>query len=404
MPRPSGRGGGHSFRFEYDPATIRFGTGCVADLSTELDRLGVERPLVVTGTTVGSTPEVMDPITAGLGDLLVGTFAETTPEKRLETAVRGLDAMRRHDADGLVSVGGGSSLDIAKVIATLAADDRSPETVARELADTGSISSPADPPAPIVTVPTTLAGADLSAVAGVTATPEFTSETVRGGVSDPRLMPHVAVYDPALFATTPENILTASAMNGFDKGIESLYARNATPITDATAVRGLELLKDNLGRLGEDSIDADFLEPVVEGTILVQYGVSRPGETTLSIIHAFGHGLTRGYDVHQGVAHAIVAPHVLRYLFDAVEGRRDLLADALCDDPGPAPGEDVVDAVAQVRDALGLPSRLRAVDGPAPDAFQTVAATILDDPFLRNVPAGLGPSVTEIQRVLHDAY
>lgn len=394
------------FRFEYDPATIRFGTGTVGDLSTELERAGLARALVVTGSTVGNTPEVMDPITEGLGEHLVGTFAETTPEKRLETAVRGFDAMREHDADVLISVGGGSSLDVAKVISVIAADDRSPEKIGRELEKTGSISVGEASPVPIIAIPTTLAGADLSVVAGVTARPssDLVSEPVNGGLSDPRLMPRVAVYDPALFATTPREILCSSAMNGFDKGIESLYARNATPVTDATAVRGLRLLRKNLGGLGDESIDEELLEPIIKGTILVQYGVSRPGETTLSLIHAFGHGLTGGYDLHQGVAHAVVAPHVLRYLFDNVDGRRALLAEGFEVNPQMDSADGVVTAVEHVRHSLGLPTQLRDVNGPDPEEFETVAKTILDDSFMRNVPPGLAPTVSDIVGVLRDAY
>lgn len=337
---------GSPFRFEYDPGVLRYGTRCVEDLSGELAEQGFERALVVCGSTVGNTSAVIDPVTEGLGERLAGVFAETTPEKRLDTAYHGLEAMEFHDADVLVSLGGGSSLDVAKIISVLAADDRTPEEVGRELVETGSISVSSDPLAPIVSVPTTLAGADLSIVAGVTASPSFGpgDRPASGGISDPRLMPRATVYDPALFATTPKPILAGSAMNGFDKGIETLYARNATPITDATAVRGLRLLEGGLQRLGQHSVDEQMLEPIVEGMMLVQYGISRPNETTLSIIHAFGHGLTRTYDVQQGAAHGVVAPHVLRYLFDNVHGRRELLAEALGVGDAPDPADAVVTA------------------------------------------------------------
>ncbi|MFC4543512.1 iron-containing alcohol dehydrogenase family protein, partial [Halosolutus amylolyticus] len=296
------------FRFEYDPGVLRFGS--VADLGDELERQGFERALVVCGSTVGTTPEVIDPVTEGLGDRLAGVFAETTPAKRLATAFDGLEAMRKHDADVLVALGGGSSLDVAKVMGVLAGADRDPAAIGREFEEHGTISVPAGSMPPIVAVPTTLAGADLSTVAGVTASPEsgLVDAPTSGGVGDPRLMPSAIVYDPALVATTPKSILAASAMNGFDKGIETLYARNATPVTDATAMRGLELLRDGLRRLGDEGPTADVLDPVLEGTMLVQYGIARPGETTLSIIHAFGHGLTRSYDVQQGAAHGVVAP------------------------------------------------------------------------------------------------
>ncbi len=393
-------------RFEYSPSVLRYGSGCVDDLSAELATQGYDRALVVCGSTVGSTPAVIDPVTDGLGEKLAGVFAETTPEKQLETAYDGLEAMETHDADVLVSLGGGSSLDVAKIISVLAADDRAPRDVGHELAETGSISIPSDPVPPIVAVPTTLAGADLSIVAGVTAAPTsgLVAEPASGGISDPRLMPQSVFYDPELFATTPKRILAASAMNGFDKGLETVYARNATPITDATATRGLRLLEEGLRQLGDQAVTEEVLEPVVEGILLVQYGISRRGETTLSIIHAFGHGLTRTYEVQQGAAHGIVAPHVLEYLFENVDGRRELLAEAFGVGDRPDTAAAIVESIEQVRDALGLPAQLRDVDGPDPAEFPAVAETIRTDSFIANVPRGLDPTTEEIEAVLEDAY
>ncbi|HMB50847.1 MAG TPA: iron-containing alcohol dehydrogenase family protein, partial [Natronoarchaeum rubrum] len=321
-------------RFEYDPGVVRFGAGAAAELANELDEQGIERALVVCGSTVGSTPAVIDPVTDGLGDRLADVFDETTPEKRLDTAYDGLDAAREHDADALVALGGGSSLDVAKVISVLSADDRDSAAVGAELADTGSISVPDGSLLPVVAVPTTLAGADLSAVAGVTASPDAGlveesamppgTDAVGGGVSDPRLMPTATVYDPELFATTPERILAASAMNGFDKGVETPYARDATPVGDATAIHGLRLLSDALPRVaGDRGTSEAAMDRAVVGALLVQL------DRRISVIHAFGHGFARRYDVQQGDIHAIVAPHVLAYLFDEVDASRRALADGL---------------------------------------------------------------------------
>ncbi|WP_135822142.1 iron-containing alcohol dehydrogenase family protein [Halostella litorea] len=396
-------------RFAYDPPAIRFGRGSVAELADELAAQGVERALVVCGETVGDTPAVMDPVLDGLGDRLGSVFAETTPEKRLRTAVDGAAAMRAADADAVVSLGGGSSLDTAKAVAVLAASDRSPEDAGREFAERGTLTVPDGVP-PVVAVPTTLAGADLSQVAGLTAAPAggLVDEPVGGGLDDPQLMPAAAFYDPELFATTPWSVLSGSAMNGFDKGIETLYARSAAAVTDATAARGLSLLADGLPALGRDRDDADALDRVVEGTMLVQYGISRPDGTTLSLIHAFGHGLTAHSSVQQGAAHAIVAPHALRYLFERVDGRRRLLAEALGvaheDLSDHAVAEAVVDEVRTVRDALDLPTRLRSVDDLPREAFPAVADDVVTDGFVGNAPPGLDLTRADVEAVLDDAW
>lgn len=394
------------FRFEHEPAVLRYGPDATRTLDTELDTQGYDRALVVCGATVGETPAVMDPIRDALGDRLVGIFAETTPAKRLGTASDGLERFRDTDADCLVAVGGGSSLDVAKIISILAATDRDTAAVGQALVDSGTIAVPEAGLPPITAVPTTLAGADLSIVAGVTAAPDTcpVSEPVSGGVSDPKLMPEAVCYDPDLIATTPRSVLAASAMNGFDKSIETLYAANATPITDATASHGLGLFTDGLLALGNGVDDQWVYQSLAQGIMLVQYGISRADGTTLSLIHAFGHGLTRTYEVQQGAAHGVIAPHALSYLFKQVNGRRSLLADALdvgsADDPAAA----VVDRVRDVVTALGLPTRLRDVDGPSRAEFPEVANAVLKDAFIANAPSKLEPTQKDIIGVLEAAW
>ncbi|MFC4359457.1 iron-containing alcohol dehydrogenase family protein [Halobium salinum] len=422
----------HAFEFEFSPGKIRCERGGVAGVGDELARRGLERALVVCGSTVGSTPEVVDPVREGVGDRLVGVFPETTPEKYLGTAVEGAERADEENADALVALGGGSSLDTAKVVSALRSHDGPPEAVASDAIENGSLSVAEDgEPTPIVAVPTTLAGADLSTVAGVTLAmgPEDDrdGEAPGGGIADPRLMPTALCYDADLFATTPESVLTASAMNGFDKGLEALYTRNATPITDGTATRGLRLLRHSLPALADGrgrGADADGdgagaanpddpLAQAVTGTILVQYGVSTPGQYKLSIVHAFGHGLTEHADVHQGRAHAAVVPHVLRYLFEGVDARRELLAEALAVPAGGSEGrgasdeelaDGVVDAVVEVRDGLGLPSRLRDLDGIERDDLPEVAETTAADGLMDTVPDGLDPTTDDLLAVLEAAW
>jgi alcohol dehydrogenase class IV len=216
-------------------------------------------------------------------------------------------------------------------------------------------------------------------------------------------MPETLVYDPELFRTTPHGVLCASAMNGFDKGLETVYARNGTPVTDGTALRGLRLLSRGLPGLGDGDRDDDTLHDAVVGTILVQYGASRADGTTLSVIHAFGHGLARGYDIQQGAAHGVIAPHAVRDIFDSVDGRREELAEALGVGDAPDPAEAVVDAVDGVREALGLPGRLRETAIPRAD-LPAIAEAVVDDGFMPNRPEGYDPSATDIEAVLERAW
>jgi len=388
------------FRFEYESPTIRFGAGATAALRDELAAADAENALVVTGTSVGANDDVMDPVRDGLGDSLAGVFAETTPEKLVSTALEGADFYADAGADSVVAVGGGSSLDVARAICALVAtdDQHAALDVYRE---THALPVPDSVP-PLVVVPTTLPGADLSAGGGLNAAPPTTAEPVSGGVGDPALTPAAAFYDPDLLATTPRGTLASSAMNGFDKGIEAIYTRAHTPITDGTAAKGLRRLRETLPALGPEGGDPDFAG-LFEGIVLVQYGIKRPDASGLGLIHAFGHGLTAHSSIQQGSAHAIAAPHALRYLFDRTDARRDVLADALApnaDDPAAG----VVEAVTEVRDALGLPSKLRAVDDIEESDLDAIAETTYRDSLVDNVPEGVDPSVAELRDVLDAAW
>ncbi len=397
----------NGFSFDYAPGAIRFGPGCLEGLEPTLGERGISRALVVCGRTVGSTDEVMDPVTAGIGDRLAGVFDRTTPEKSFETAIQGRDRIRDGNIDGLVSIGGGSSLDLAKAMTILKASDRSAAEVRAFIETNGALPIPDGPLFPVIAIPTTLAGADLSAVGSVTlpgtqSGPATGDAHSVGGFGDRRLMPDALFYDPALFATTPAPVLNASAMNGFDKGIEILYSRNANPITDATATHGLGRLRESLPEM---TADPDALERAIIGTILVQYGLSTPGTGKLSIIHAFGHALARHYPVQQGAAHGIVAPAVIRYVFEQVPGQRERIADGLGIDPATSNvAGAIVETVDEIRTALGLPRQLRSIDGLEPGDFPAIAEFIIQDGIMANRPPGLDPTRSAIENVLEAAW
>ncbi|WP_435118532.1 iron-containing alcohol dehydrogenase family protein [Halolamina sp. C58] len=397
------------FTLDYDPGEIRFGRGAADDLGDLLADRGLASALVVTGENVGANPAVMEPVEAGLGEFLAGVFDETTPAKTLGAALAAAREVRDAGAEAIVAVGSGSSLDTAKVASALGSY-ADPAAAAEHALDSGSVPVADDgQPTPVIAVPTTLAGADLSVIGGVGLSLDADadpSEIPSGGVSDRRLMPTALCYDPELFETTPRSVLTASAMNGFDKAVECLYSPHATPITDGTASRALSLMQSGFAALTAEDPDPAAFDDAVAGVVAAQYGISTPGAYRASIIHAFGHGFSNDYDAHQGTVHGVLAPHVLRYVFSEVDGRRELLADALgvaepsMDDDELA--EAVVDAVAGVSDDLGLPSQLRAIEGLSQADLPDIAEIIHDDGLFAEAP--VQPSVAEIEDVLDAAW
>ena len=400
------------FTFEYDPGELRCRRGAAADLSAVLAARDLDDALVVTGSNVGANRDVMDPVEAGLGDRLAGVFDETTPQKYLKTGLAAAERAREEGVDAFVAVGSGSSLDVAKTASALSSHDDL-RAAAEGAMESGTVPVASErEPTPIVAVPTTLAGADLSVIAGVglSLAPEGVpdDEIPNGSVGDRALMPTALVYDPALFETTPKGVLCASAMNGFDKAVECLYSPDCTPVTDGTAMRALSLMQSGFGTLPEETMDEDDLYDAVAGVVLAQYGISTPETYRASVIHAFGHGFSHDYDAHQGTVHGILAPHVLRYVFDEVDGRRGLLAEAFgVDDPGASDdelAENVIDAVAAVSDDLGLPDRLREIDGLSREDFPAIAAEIRDDGLMGAAPEGLDPTADDIEAVLGEAW
>jgi alcohol dehydrogenase class IV len=406
-----------AFEYEYRGCDLLYGRGCVDRLGEYLAARPLDRALVVCGSNVAANDDLMDPVEAGLGDCLAGVFDGTTPEKRAGTAFDAVDAMREADADVLVGVGGGSSLDVARQASVFASDGRSLSDLREEAGEHGEVSPPdadgrhpnSDDRPPVVVVPTTFAGADVSSGGSLEVLPAVESPTDQPILASGSAMPMADFADPDLFETTPAGALAGSAMNGVDKGIETPYARDADPVSDATAVHGLRLLSDALPELvgegddgGDDRATAEAMDRAVVGSLLVQL------DRKVSVVHAFGHGFARRYDVQQGAVHAVVVPHVLRYLFSAVDASRDLLAEGFGIVPAGLSDDEVADAVveavAELRDALGAPSRLRDLPETREADLPAIAAFVADDHPMERAPAGLDASAEDIEAVLREAW
>ena len=394
-----------AFDHEHRGCELLFGRGRVADLGDRLAAEGLDRALVVCGSNVGANDDLMDPIREGLGERHAGTFDGTTPGKRIEEATAALEAAQEVDADVLVGVGGGSSLDVARQAPLLAADDRSVADLRKEPDETGSVEGfTADPDLATVVIPTTFAGADVSTGGSLELFAADESPTGQPITVSGSAWPVLDVLDPALFETTPTSVLAGSAMNGFNKGIETPYAADASPASDAPAIHGLRFLADALPKVAGDGGEAtpEAMERAVAGIALVQL------DRKVSVVHAFGHGFARRYDVQQGDVHAVVVPHVLAYLFAEVDGARRALAEGLGVDHAGRDDEavaaDVVSAVTEVRDALDVPRRARDLPGADESDIPAIAAFIADDPPMERAPAGLDGSAERIEEALREAW
>jgi alcohol dehydrogenase len=169
-------------------------------------------------------------------------------------------------------------------------------------------------------------------------------------------------------------------------------------VSDASAVHGLRLLADALPRVAGDRPGSEAAtDRAVVGALLVQL------DRRISVIHAFGHGFARRYPVQQGAVHAIVVPHVLRYVLGNSDARAGLLAEGLGVDAAGRSDEEVAEGILErvvaVRDSLELPSRLRELDPVSQAGFPAIARFILEDGPMGNAPAGLDATVDDIAAV-----
>lgn len=388
-----------AFELDFDGTTVLYGRNRVQELASILAQQNLDRSLLVCGSNVGSNERLMEPITTALEDSLVGVFDETTPAKRIETVYDGIALSQELNPDVVIGVGGGSSLDIARQIGVFEDDGRTLEDL-RSAARAGDLKPPdSGEPTPVLTIPTTFAGAGTSSRGSIevlSAEASPTDKPIRTAGSNP---PVAVIFDPSLFETTPFSAISGSAMNGFNKGLETLYTPETNPVTDATAIRGLNFLSRSLPRLRDNP---SVIDQAVIGMILVQF------EHRTSIIHAFGHGLSRRYPVQQGIAHAIFVPHVLRYLFEEADVRQELIANSLGVPTKSHSGEtlttDTVDRVIAIRESLSLPSRLRELTAVPQADIPAIAQTIVESPLLESSPAGIDPAHDEIEDVVREAW
>ena len=276
--------------FAYDalPGRVVFGVGSVERLGEEVDRLGAGRVLAIAGK------RAIDGLAERLGGRWAGSFTDVREHVPVEVAARAVAAARQLGADGLVAMGGGSATGLAKAVAL-------------------------EHPAPILAVPTTYAGSEVTPIYGLTG--PGGKRTGR----DPRVLPRTAVYDPALTVGLPAAATAASGMNALAHCVEARYAPGANPLSSALAEEGARALHRGLpaavDRPGDLAARADaLLGAWLAGTALAGAGVA--------IHHQLCH-LLGGYRLPHAALHAVMLPHTVRFLAPSARPQLAGLAAAL---------------------------------------------------------------------------
>ncbi|WJN58952.1 iron-containing alcohol dehydrogenase [Pseudomonas sp. SO81] len=330
------------------PTSVRFGAGRIQELPELCKSIGMLRPLLVTDRGLGSAPittAALDSLKqAGLGAALFSDLKPNPVESNLDA---GLAAYRAGKHDGVVAFGGGSGLDMGKLIAFMSGQARP----VWDFEDIGDWWTRADPRgiAPVIAVPTTAGTGSEVGRAGILTDERSHTKRI---IFHPQMMPRIVISDPALSVGMPAFITAGTGMDAFSHCLEAYCAPGFHPLADGIAVEGMRLVKGALVRAVKqpDDLDAraDMLAAAVMGATAFQKG--------LGGMHALAHPIGALYDTHHGMTNATLMPYVLKFNRSAIEERITRLAAYLqLANPG---FDSFLELVLQLRRDTGVPHSL----------------------------------------------
>ena len=352
-------------------------------LPAAVDALGGSRALITCGPTILNACDVVPRVREALGGRYAGIYAGVAPHSPVETVEAGADAAREAQPDILISVGGGSTHDTTKAMATLLGEggDIHDYEIIFEPPDKISVPPTPAPKLPIISVPTTMGCAEFSrGGGGITDHRLGRKLIIAGGES---VTHRTVIIDGQALATTPLRILVSTAIGQLRIAIETVYATGHNPIGDGMALHAIRLLFDNLPRCQDGDID------VLLNTKTACAMASLASFGGLGLNTATCHHIGGLYGVPHGEANAILLPHTMRYNLDACADRQRLIAEAIGVAEGGMSDEEAglaaADAVDGLCRELGLPRTLREAGVPE-EGLEYIAAATLHDRSLSSNP------------------
>ena len=363
------------------PTAVRMGAGRISELADACRALGMTHPLLVTDPRLAALPLVTDALAANhAAGLPTGLFSKVKPNPLGSNVDAGVQTYITGNHDGVIAFGGGSAMDVGKLIALMAGQTR-PLWDFEDIGDHW-IRADAEAIAPIVAVPTTSGTGSEVGRAGV-ATHEATR--TKKVIFHPRMMPGVVICDPALVSGLPANLTAWTGMDALVHCLEAYCATGYHPIADGVALEGLRLIRHWLPRAVADGTDLEarthMMSAAAMGAAAFQKG--------LGAIHSLSHPVGAIYDTHHGLTNAVFTPYVLIFNQSAIQNRMADLARYLA---LPQPSfKAVVDWTLALREQFHIPHAAAALNVEAHRLDELAAMAAEDPTALSNpVPADAG--------------
>ncbi|MBR9651425.1 iron-containing alcohol dehydrogenase [Thalassovita aquimarina] len=349
------------------PTTIKFGAGRITELPDACAAAGIKRPLLVTDRGLADLPitaqtlDIME--AAGLGR---GLFADVDPNPNEKNLDAGVAAYKAGGHDGVIAFGGGSGLDLGKMVAFMAGQTR-PVWDFEDIGDWWTRAD-ADVIAPIIAVPTTAGTGSEVGRASVITNSETHAKKI---IFHPKVLPSVVICDPELTVGMPQFITAGTGLDAFAHCVEAFSSPHYHPMSQGIALEGMRLVKDYLPRAYADGTDiearAQMMSAAMMGATAFQKG--------LGAIHAMSHPIGAHFKTHHGTTNAVCMPAVLDFNAPAIADRFEQAAAYLGIEGG---FEGFKTFVQELNDSLGIPKRLSDLGVTAESIPELVKGAIID--------------------------
>lgn len=344
---------------------LRMGAKCADDCLPDAAKQGAHRVLAITTASIAHLAHQIGASGEQEG-IAYRVFTAPDQEPTTEVLAQAIEAARNHKADFIIGIGGGSAMDIAKLVAVLADGAQ----VLDEIVGIGMLRRRA---LPLACVPTTAGtGSEATPIAIV----EDEREQLKKGVVSPHLVPDFAYLDAGLTVSMPRKVTAATGLDALTHCIEAYANRFAHPVVDAWALEGIALIAAHLETACAEPENLAAREAMLRASHL---GGLCLGPVNTAAVHALAYPLGGEFHVAHGVANSLLLPHVLRFTIEAAPHRYAAIAHAMgISDSGNAMRDGLagVEEIERISAAIGIDRRLSEV-GVGHNALPRMAAAAM---------------------------